>query len=425
MRAEISSSLARANARRPHLSADLRSDRALSGGADAHRVSARQRRRGPARSTPTSRPSTALLRPEPLARAARTRSRSGSRELDGTAVARPRGAARATLRCGGRAASARGARTASPSATAMLRDPARFFDAERYARAVETIEAALRVISAAHARSSSTSPRYRTPFALHHAGRDRRTTPRRARSVRRLRGATTWCRGCATRASTRSGMSVCFPGQLQPAYAFALKLKRALPDVHLTCGGPGITQMLIRLRGPATWRARSVRSTRRCVFEGEQRCSRWCARSTRGGRCAGCANVVHRDRCWAQVDAGPRHARICASCRRPTSTGCRSTSTSRRRSSCPTTRRAAATGASARSATTAWPRWAPRRYRERGVDAMRRAPARALASKYGTRYFYFSQDSVAPKTLLKLAQAIAEARARSARGRPTSSPRST
>ena len=47
------------------------------------------------------------------------------------------------------------------------------------------------------------------------------------------------------------GLSLCFPGQLQPAFAFGLKLRRELPGVHLTIGGPAITQLLIRLRGPA------------------------------------------------------------------------------------------------------------------------------------------------------------------------------
>src|SRR4030095_14481898 len=45
-------------------------------------------------------------------------------------------------------------------------------------------------------------------------------------------------------------------------------------------------------------------------------------------------------------------------------------------------------------------------YRERPVERAIEHVA-ALSAKYGTRYFYLSQDSVAPKTLLKLAQAIA------------------
>jgi hypothetical protein len=47
-------------------------------------------------------------------------------------------------------------------------------------------------------------------------------------------------------------------------------------------------------------------------------------------------------------------------------------------------------------------------YRERDVVAITHH-LRALADKYGTRYFYFSQDSVAPKTIVKLSQAIVDA----------------
>jgi len=47
-------------------------------------------------------------------------------------------------------------------------------------------------------------------------------------------------------------------------------------------------------------------------------------------------------------------------------------------------------------------------YRERDV-AGAVAHLRALSEKYGTKHFYFSQDSVAPKTVVKLAQAIADA----------------
>jgi len=44
-------------------------------------------------------------------------------------------------------------------------------------------------------------------------------------------------------------------------------------------------------------------------------------------------------------------------------------------------------------------------YRERGVDGAV-AHLGALARRWNTRYFYFSQDSVAPKTLVKLAGAL-------------------
>ena len=51
-------------------------------------------------------------------------------------------------------------------AVAILRDPVRFFDPEHYARAVDTIDAALRVVSAAHAPLQLDFTAYRTPFAL-------------------------------------------------------------------------------------------------------------------------------------------------------------------------------------------------------------------------------------------------------------------
>ena len=47
-------------------------------------------------------------------------------------------------------------------------------------------------------------------------------------------------------------------------------------------------------------------------------------------------------------------------------------------------------------------------YRERELDGIVEH-LRALSEKHGTKYFYFSQDSVAPKTIVKLSQAIIDA----------------
>src|SRR5262249_22160004 len=44
-------------------------------------------------------------------------------------------------------------------------------------------------------------------------------------------------------------------------------------------------------------------------------------------------------------------------------------------------------------------------YKERAVETMLDHLA-ALSARFGTRYFYFSQDSVAPKTLVRLAEGI-------------------
>ena len=98
-----------------------------------------------------------------------------------------------------------------------------------------------------------------------------------------------------------------------------------------------------------------------------------------------------------------------------TSTGCRSTATSRPSSCFPTTRRAAATGASARSATTASPRSAPREYRERPSETVL-DHLEALKKKHGARIFYFSQDVFSPRIATSIARGIMRARARRALG---------
>src|SRR5712672_1653688 len=220
-----------------------------------------------------------LLRPQPLA-AARDRIEERLGELD----------ARAALDHGGQLSygalwRARGDAHVVPGgiddATAILRDGERFFDAELYAGAVDTIDAALRVLSAAHAPLAVDFTAYRTPFALttpEEIARD--AAPERdpydgyvtERLIPRLHAA-----GVGV-----VGLSVCFPGQLQPAFAFALKLKAALPGVHLTVGGPAITQLLIRLHGVDLRRALGPFDTA-VVFEGEHTLLSLCRALETGG----------------------------------------------------------------------------------------------------------------------------------------------
>src|SRR5579862_8825142 len=152
-------------------------------------------------------------------------------------------------------------------AVAILRDPVRFMDPELYACAVDTVDAALRVVSAAFAPLQLDFTAYRTPFAL--------TTPEEiARDASAERdpfyGYVVGELAPRLRAAGVSvvGISLCFPGQLQPAFAFAHKLRRELPGVHLTIGGPAITQLLIRLRGPALQAALGPFDTA-VVYEGE------------------------------------------------------------------------------------------------------------------------------------------------------------
>ena len=292
----------------------------------------------------------------------------------------------------------------------VLRASEGFYDAGLYADAVATVSAGLRVIAAAHAPMQLDFTAYRTPFAL--------TTPdeiaRDADSERdpfdgyltgelvpRLRRARV----------DAIGLSVCFPGQLVPAYSFALKLKAAFPEAHLVAGGPAITQVLLRLQGRALAQALGSFDSA-VVFEGEHTLLALC-RALADERKTPRAlhripNLVLRDPVLgARVLPGPPAVDLrtlpapdfdglpldrylsphlllpydpsrgcywgrCAFCHYGL----------------------AATGTA--------------RYRERSVDTVVEHLA-ALSARHGTRFFYLSQDSVAPAMLCRLADALARA----------------
>jgi len=129
---------------------------------------------------------------------------------------------------------------------AILHDPMRFFDPVSYEKAVATITAALQLISAAHAPLTLDFTQYRTPFSLlsldeikHDAQPER--NPFHDYFSQELMP-------ILERESVKiAGLSVAFPGQIQSAYALALMIRRQLPAVHVTIGGPVMTQMLLRL----------------------------------------------------------------------------------------------------------------------------------------------------------------------------------
>ncbi|MBI5608268.1 MAG: radical SAM protein [Deltaproteobacteria bacterium] len=136
-------------------------------------------------------------------------------------------------------------------ALATLRDRSgvRFYSEQAYEQAVATVEAAQRVVSAAHAPLSVDFVAYRTPFSLLD-GAEIALDSSPARNpfydqyvalAQRLRAAQV----------TLVGLSVAFPGQIQPAYALAHALREHLPGVHITVGGPALTQMLLRLEPSA------------------------------------------------------------------------------------------------------------------------------------------------------------------------------
>ena len=313
--------------------------------------------------------------------------------------------------------SARGDARAVPEgideAVAILRDPVRFFDGELYARAVDTIDAALRVISAAHAPLKLDFTGYRTPFAF--------TTPEEiaydasperdpfdayvtGTLAPRLRDA-----GVGA-----VGLSLCFPGQLQPAFAFGLKLRRALPGVHLTIGGPAITQLLIRLRGPALAAALGPFDSA-VVYEGEHTLLALCraldehsqhddlSRALRG-----IPNLVQRDRLQGAKFTPGEASEDMRALPPPDFDGLPLDKYFSPVLTLPYDPTRGCYWGKCTFCHYGLAEVGTASYRERAVETCV-AHLAALSAKHGTRHFYLSQDSVAPKTIVKLAGALADA----------------
>jgi len=138
--------------------------------------------------------------------------------------------------------------TAIEDAVAVLRDRTgvRFFDPVQYETAIRTVQAALQVISAAYAPLTLDFTAYRTPFSLLtidqiKADAAPARNPFHAYFSGELADRVAAC------AVDLIGISLAFPGQIQPGYSLACALRRKLPGVHITVGGPAATQMLLRL----------------------------------------------------------------------------------------------------------------------------------------------------------------------------------
>jgi radical SAM superfamily enzyme YgiQ (UPF0313 family) len=300
---------------------------------------------------------------------------------------------------------ARGDAHAAPEgierAVAIMRDRDQFFD--KYAPAVATVEAALRAISAAYAPLHMDFTAYRTPFALTTAEETlRESAPERDP----FDG---YIRSLAARLQQEDviGISIAFPGQLQPAFTFGKKLKELCPRAHVTAGGPAITQMLIRLKGTALARALGPFDSA-IVFEGERALLALVRALEEKRSLRELTNVVVRDPLQGarylsahgmedlkalpapDFEGLPLHLYLSPELTLPydPTRGCYW-------GKCTFCHYGLAEVGTAT-------------YRERAVPQMIEH-LRALSAKHGTRRFYFSQDSVAPKTLLKLAEGLLEA----------------
>ena len=133
-------------------------------------------------------------------------------------------------------------------AVAVLRDRSgvRFFDPKHYAKAIATVDDALRLISAAYSPLTLDFLSYRTPFSLLTLDTIRADAqPDRNPFYDYVEQEL--CDRLAASQVSFIGLSVAFPGQIQPAYAFALHLRRRFPQIYITVGGPAMTQLLLRL----------------------------------------------------------------------------------------------------------------------------------------------------------------------------------
>lgn len=287
-----------------------------------------------------------------------------------------------------------------------LRDEVAFHDADAYASAVATIEAALRVISATHHPLHLDFTAYRTPFGLTTMEEVERASRPGADPfydyvsgtlIPRLREANVGM----------VGLSVCFPGQLQPAYAFALAIKRALPHVHVTCGGPGITQMLIRLAGQRLARALGPFDSA-CVFEGEHTLLALVRALEEKRPLRECANVVVRDKLMGARWLSGHGMEDLKALPPPDFDGLPFERYFAPRLVLPYDPTRGCYWGKCTFCHYGLAEVGTAAYRERDLAAITEH-LRVLAEKHGTRYFYFSQDSVAPKTIVKLSQAIVDA----------------
>ncbi len=307
--------------------------------------------------------------------------------------------------------SARGDAHAAPSiiedAKSVMRDEGAFYDPPSYDEAVRTIEGAQRAISAAHHPLTIDFTAYRTPFGLTTVDETARESRAEAfpfydwvtkTLAPRLREA----------AVSVVGISVCFPGQLQPAYAFAHLLRHELPGVHLTCGGPGMTQMLIRLSGKRLSRALGPFDTA-IVYEGEQPLLGLVRALAASTPLREVPNIVHRDALHgARFTAGHGMMDL-KDLPAPDFTGLPLDSYFAPELMLPYDPTRGCYWGKCTFCHYGLAEVGTAKYRERDLASMV-AHLRALSEKHGTKRFYFSQDSVAPKTLLKLSHALIEAK---------------
>lgn len=264
-----------------------------------------------------------------------------------------------------------------------------FFNPACYESALITVESALGLISAAYAPLSLDFTAYRTPFGLLNASEiENDARPEHDP----FHG---YFSGLAERLERErvrlAGVSVAFPGQIQPAYALARLIKHRMPELHVTVGGPCITQIMIRL-DPGQLARGLVPFDTAVLFEGEQALLELVRAVEKGERPSG---IIRGQICRdldalppPDFDGLPLHRYLSPHLVLPydPTRGCY------------------------------WGRCAfchyglaeegTARYRERPISRIC-AHLRGISEKYHCRLFHFSQDTMAPGTARRMARAFA------------------
>jgi len=167
----------------------------------------------------------------------------------------------------------------------------RFYMVEAYGQAVSVVEAAQALIGAAYHPLSVSFSEYRTPFSLLTA-REMELEARPERDPFHGYYAEQLIPRLRAKQPALIGLSVAFPGQLQPAFSLARCLRASVPEAHLTAGGPAITQFLLRV--PPERAAEALGPFQTAVlFEGERSLLELCAAVGRGEKPAG---ILHGTR---------------------------------------------------------------------------------------------------------------------------------
>lgn len=292
-------------------------------------------------------------------------------------------------------------------AKARLRDPHSFYDPEAYDWSVRVIQAALRLISASHHPLELSFTRYSTPFHMLSceeilADMREGTNPfldyyesHLARAVNAERPGLV-------------GISMVFPAQLAQGFIIAWLLRRGFPNLHVVGGGPALTQLAIRQNDAALRKLFDFFDSI-VAYEGEQALWALIQRLQRGRDPVGLRNVIWLDRkrdtlhfnreplledldalpC-PDYDGYPLKAYLSPSLVLPYSPS----------RGCYWQKCAFCCYGLTRKATSC--------YRERSVAKVV-ADLQNLSAKHGTRRFYFADDTLAPKTMVKLSRALLDA----------------